>query len=107
MHEGEVLLIIMILALAGICGMIGYFVGLDKHVKENSSLRMRNAEQRMELDERNRRIEELIDSNREYMKQLNEKQQNVSRETSYNKSYGMPEVVDWINQQYPPTREDN
>ena len=50
--------------------------------------------------ERQEQTADLAAKNRELMKQLNEKQ-NVSRETSYNKSHGLPEVVDWINQNYP------
>ena len=50
--------------------------------------------------ERQAQTEDIMAKNRELMKELNAKQ-NVSRETSYNKSYGLPEVVDWVNQQYP------
>ena len=99
--EEILLTIVASLALAGVCGVIGYFMGMDKHVKDNSILRVENAEYRMELDERNRRIDELLDMHKDLMKQLNAKQENVSRETSYNKSYGLPEVVDWVNQNYP------
>ena len=53
-----------------------------------------------EQKERQEQTADLAAKNRELMKQLNEKQ-NVSRETSYNKSYGLPEVVDWVNQNYP------
>ena len=99
--EEAILTILASIALAGVCGVIGYFMGMDKHVKDNSILRVENAEYRMELDERDRRINELLDMNKGLMKQLNAKQENVSRETSYNKSYGLPEVTDWINKNYP------
>lgn len=36
-----------------------------------------------------------------------EKEKNVPRETSYNPSYGIPEVVDWINQNYKDGEEVN
>ena len=94
------------LALAGMTFMIGYAIATGRQVEKNNELRVTNAEYRMELEERSRRIEELLEKNREFMKQLNAKQENVSRETSYNKSYGIPEVVDWINSQYPPSQED-
>ena len=39
-------------------------------------------------------IEELEKENKEL------KEQNVSRETTYNKSYGTPEVINWVEQNY-------
>ena len=46
-------------------------------------------------------IEEISAEN-DRMKKIIEKYEkdNVPRETGYNKSYGTPEVIDWINQQY-------
>jgi len=49
---------------------------------------------------------ETLKTNNDYLRaKLEEKEQNVSRETSYNKSYGDPEITRWIDQRY--AKEDH
>jgi len=45
-----------------------------------------------ELEKENEKLKALVEKY---------KAQDVSRETTYNKSYGMPEVVDYFNARYP------
>ena len=92
--EQITLTILVVLMLAGVSFIIGFAVGTDKQTAKLAELRI-------EVISKQQHMAELADKNRELMKQLNAKQQNVSRETSYNKSYGLPEVVDWVNQNYP------
>ena len=91
--EEAILTILASLALAGVTFIIGFAVGTDKQTDKLAELNMDNVLKKQHIDE-------LVEKNRTLMKQLNEKE-NVSRETSYNKSYGLPEVVDWTNQQFP------
>ena len=92
--EGIMLYVLLTLALTGVAYVIGYTVAMTS--QQNIINRMTS--ERIQLQEH---ASELAAKNRELMKQLNAKQENVSRETSYNKSYGLPEVMDWYNQNYP------
>ena len=98
---------VIILALLGVLALV-IFVYTDRYrdLKRDYDILFKNYQDTLGMNYDYQKAEvELREKNRELMKQLNEKQ-NVSRETSYNKSYGMPDVVDWINQQYPPSQED-
>ena len=93
--EGIMLYVLLTLALTGVAYVIGYTVAMTS--QQNIINRM--ISERIQLQEH---ASELAAKNRDFMKELNRKQkENVSRETSYNKSYGLPEVVDWTNQQFP------
>ena len=91
--EEAILTILASLALAGVTFIIGFAVGTDKQTDKIAELNMNNVLKKQHIDE-------LVEKNRSLMKQLNAKE-DVSRETSYNKSYGLPEVMDWYDQNYP------
>lgn len=96
----EIMLLTVITVLAGaiVIGLIGYAIGMHKKEQLITELLLKQSQTQKQMAD-------IAEINRELMKQLNEKQDNVSRETTYNKSYGIPEVMDWYDRQYP-TGED-
>ena len=64
------------------------------HVESTNKTKQKLWEEIEEISAENDRLKKIIDKYEKYEKD------NVPRETGYNKSYGTPEVINWVEQNY-------